>query len=131
MPNMANITVKNAAGADVVYSGVVPSAGDRSPARWTAIAASGIAGHRPTLSVLTRDNAKKDGRVFEGSFRFPVVASGTDGLPKVMATVPFQVHGTLPTNVDAASVNDAFVQFSALLASSLIRQAANDGYAPT
>lgn len=131
MPNMANITVKNAAGEDVIYNGIVPSAGDRSPARWTAIAASGIPGHRPTLSVLTRDNAKKDGRVFESSFRCPIVASGPDGLPKIMATVPFQAHGTLPTNVNAAAVADAFVQFAALMASELIREVANDGYAPT
>lgn len=131
MPQMANITVKNAANADVVYSGTVPSAGDRSPARWVAIAASTIAGHRPTLSVLTRDNGNKNGRVLEASFRFPVVATGTDGMPKVLAIVPFQVHGTLPTNVDATVVQDAFIQCMALMNSTLIKQVAADGYAPT
>lgn len=131
MPNMANITVKNGADQDVTYNGVVSSAGDRSPARWTAISASTIAGHRPTLSVLTRDNGNKNGRVLEASFRYPVVATGADGMPKVVAIVPFQVHGTLPTNVDGSVVTDAFVQCVALLNSSLMREVAADGYAPT
>lgn len=131
MPQMANITVKNAANEDVVYNGIVSSAGDRSPARWTAISASSIAGHRPTLSVLTRDNGNKNGRVMEVSFRFPIVTTGTDGRPQLTAIVPFQVHGTLPTNVDATLVQDAFVQCMALLNSDLFKEMAANGYAPT
>lgn len=131
MPNLANITVKDAANADVVYNGVVPSAGDRSPARFQAIAASPIAGNRPTLSVLTRDNGNKDGRVLEASFRFPITATDPNGTVRTVAVVPMQVHGTLPTNVDASKVADAYVQFAGLMASALLKAVAADGYAPT
>lgn len=130
MPAMANITVKDAANADVVYNAAAPSAGDRSPAVWRCNAASSIIGHRPHFTVLTRDNQKQNGRAFEARFSFPIV-DDVDGLPTVLAKMPFQVTGTLPTNVDSAVVNDAFIQMGNLLVSTLIRSVASEGYAPT
>lgn len=130
MPAMGNITVKNAANADVVYTASVPSAGDRSPARWTANAASAIIGFRPVLQVVTRDNGKQSGRHMEATFRYPIVET-IEGRPTVTATVPFTLSGTLPTNVDGTLVSDAFVQLGNLLASSLIRAVASEGYSPT
>lgn len=130
MPQMANITVKNGAGTDVIYVSAVPSAGDRSPAVWTANALSPISGHRPKFTVSTRDNGRQNGRHMSGSFRFPIIDS-TTGKPVVDAIVPLSFEGTLPTNVDAATVVDAFTQFGNLVASTLVRQSASDGYAPT
>lgn len=132
MPNMADITVKNAAAADVVYVAKTPSAGDRVPARWSQDAANTIPGQRPTFLVVTRDNAKQNARAFESSFRFPVTQINTGtGMSEVLAYVPFTVSGTLPTNVDADKVNDAFVQLGNLIASTLVRAVAQTGYAPT
>lgn len=130
MPNMANITVKNKAGTDVIYVAATPSAGDSSPAVWRLNAASAILAHRPRLTLATRDNARKNGRVIEGSFQFPVVET-VGGVDVITATVPLRINGTLPTNVSSATVADAFVQFGNLLASTLIRSAAEEGYAPT
>lgn len=130
MPSMANITVKDAANVDVVYNGVVPSAGDRSAAVWRANALQPQIANRPTFTVVTRDNAKQDGRVFHATYKFPIIET-IGGLTSRTATMPFTIEGTLPTNVDAAKVNDAFTQMGNLLASALVRSAAAEGYAPT
>lgn len=130
MPSMANITVKNAANVDVVYVAKTASAGDKSPARWTVDAANPIAGFRPVFQVQTRDNGSNNGRVFESTLRFPVLST-VAGVDQKDATVPFEVRGTLPTNVDSAKVKDAFVQLGNLLVSALVRDVADTGYAPT
>lgn len=130
MPAMANITVKNAANVDVVYVAKVPSAGDRSPARWTFDAASPIIGFRPTLEMMTRSNGSGNGRICEFNYSFPItkVVSGETVLA---GKAPFKGAFTLPTNVDGSIASDAFVQLGNLIASALIRSAAADGYAPT
>lgn len=131
MPTMANITVKNAANADVVYNAATASAGDRSPAIWRVNAAQTIIGLRPKFSFVTRDNARGNARLYDAEFHFPVVGTDANSNPVLLATVPLRSSGTLPTNVDAAVVKDAFVQFGNLLVSTLIRSAAEEGYAPT
>lgn len=130
MPSMANITVKNGAAADVVYVASVPSAGDKTPAKWTENAASGIVGHRPTLTMGTRDNGSKNARVVDLTSKTPIVEL-LNGVPTVVASVVLSTQGSLPTNVDATKVADAFIKHGNLIASALIRQAAQDGYAPT
>lgn len=132
MPAMANITVKNAANADVIFTAATPSAGDRSPAVWRANGSSAIIGHRPMFQMVTRENGRQNGRVVEVTYRHPIVDSTTTpGSPKVIATVPFTISGTLPTNVDVALVKDAFIQLGNLLVSTLIRSSIEEGYAPT
>lgn len=130
MPSMANITVLNAAGGNVIYVAKVPSAGDRSPAVWTADALSTVAGFRPKLDVVTRTNGNKNGRIIEGNYAFPVTAT-VNGVLTLLGTVPLRFSGTLPTTLDTTVVNDAYVQFGNLLVSTLMRSAANEGYAPS
>lgn len=130
MPSMANITVKNAANVDVVYTAAVPSAGDRSPARWTANALSPIIGFRPTLEMTTRANGSGNGRICEFNFVFPVTAE-VNGVTTLLARVPFKGAFTAATNIDATKVADAFTQLGNLLASALIREGVSTGYAPT
>lgn len=130
MPSMANISVQNKAAATVVYVAATPSAGDRSPAVWRLSAASAVIGNRPKFQLLTRDNSRGNGRVFQASFSFPILQT-IAGVETVVAKVPLSVEGTLPTNVDNALVEDAFVQFGNLLVSALIRASASEGYAPT
>ena len=71
MPSMADITVKNKANVDVVYVAKVPSAGDKTPARWTADALHGIAGFRPSFTTGTRNNSSQNARVLEANYAFP------------------------------------------------------------
>lgn len=132
MPSMANITIKNAANADVVWVAASPSSGEKSPAVWRYNAQSDKLAFRPTFALTMKENGRRNGRIFSAEFKFPLAGENSDtGSPYLYATIPFNVSGTLPTNVDVMTLNDAFVQFGNLLASTLIRAAANEGYAPT
>jgi hypothetical protein len=132
MPSMANITVLDRAGANVVYTAATPSAGDRSPAVWRANALSAILGNRPVFSILSRDNTRKNGRHFTAHFRFPVTyVDATSGLEKVIGIVPISLEMTVPTNLEEHPIEDAFTQLGNLLVSSLIRSAVTSGYSPT
>lgn len=132
MPNMANITIKNAANADVVWVAASPSSGEKSPAVWRFNAQSDKLAYRPHFSLILKENGRKNGRIFSAEFRFPLAGENSDtGSPYLYATIPFNISGTLPTNVDVMTLNDAFTQLGNLLASTLVRSAAAEGYAPT
>lgn len=79
MATIANITVKNRLGADVVYAASQGSAGDKNPAIWRQDAAGTNYASRPEFRVTVRSNASNTTRVTEGAFKFPVV-DGVTGL---------------------------------------------------
>lgn len=130
MPNINSITVKNAANADVVYTPVQPSSGDRTPAIWRNNADTQIMALRPVFRISMRNNGNNSGRVVEGSLRFPVYVE-KDGMDTQLATVPLSFSGTLPTNIPVDWVSDAFIQFGNLIVSTLVRAAIQDMTAPT
>lgn len=130
MPNMANITVKNVANADVIYVAATPSAGDRSPAVWRQNALSSVMGHRPVFTALSRDNAAGTARNVSFTFKYPVtVIDG--GVTKVLHTIPIRCEAVLPTDISVDLNSEAFTQFGNLMVSSLIRSSISEGYAPT
>lgn len=130
MANMANITIKKADGTtDITYHAQVASAGDQSPALWRANAVSPVPGFRPTFTLRTRDNGPRTARSFNSAFRLPVVVA-INGVDTVVATIPIDVTGTLPTKVDASHVKEAIYQSGNLIVSALVRQSLEEGYAP-
>lgn len=131
MPSMANITVKDTANGDVTYNAATASAGDSSPAVWRNNSANNALAFRPTFTVLTRDNARRNGRVFRATFKWPVVTVDALSNDVLVATVPFEVNGTLPTNINSAFLTEAFTQLGNLLVSTLVRSVVTEGYAPT
>lgn len=131
MPDIANITVKKNDGTtDVVYTKLVPSAGDTSPAKWRSDSVSTIPAHRPTLQMLTQNNAKKNARVERISYAYPVFITES-GVEKKIGVIPMELNATIGTNFDQSVVNEAVSQFTNLAVSALIRQSMKDGYAPT
>lgn len=130
MTTMADITIKAYDGTtDVVFKAQVGSAGDRSPAVWRVVAASVIPMHRPSLTLTTRDNGPKTGRLFNMVTKFPVVET-VDGRPVVVASIPISISGTLPTNIDVAHVCEAVYQSGNLAVSQEVRDALISGFAP-
>lgn len=130
MPTMADISVLNKAGASVVYVAKVPSAGDKTPARWVLDAAHSIQGFRPTFTVGTRNNGSQNARVFELNGSFPIIQT-INAVDSVAAKMTMQVTATLPTNADSTKVSDGYVQMSNAMVSVLLRAVADSGYAPT
>lgn len=131
MAQIANITVKKNDGTtDMVYTALVPSAGDTVPAQWRADAASTIPAHRPTLKMLTQNNSKRNARVERISFAYPVFQT-IGGVEQKIGVIPMELNATIGTNFDTAIINEAVTQFGNLVVSALIRQSMKDGYAPT
>lgn len=124
MPALADITIKKAdAVTNVTFNAVAPSAGDGFPAIWRSNAASSIMGHRPVLKILLKDNASKNGRVFQGSVEFPHTSTHpTSGAVIQYAKTPIRFEGTLPGNVPLAEVREAVHQAGNLFVAALVRQ---------
>lgn len=131
MPSMANITVKKADGTtSVVYTVLAPSAGDKSPSKWRANAASSIPSHRPMVDLTARDNGTKDGRRVTMVGKFPILGT-ENGVEVVLAIVPLEFTALIPQNVDAAQAAEAVAQFSNFTVDALIRACFTEGYAAT
>ena len=134
MPNMADITVKNAANADVIYVKAAPSPGDKLPAIWTQNAASTRLANRPRFSFLMRPSQGNGqgakARRMESHLTFPVVEM-INGVATVTGVPLGQSSFVLPTDCDWGQVIDAFTQWGNLHIAALIRAAISEGYAPT
>lgn len=130
MPSMANITVKKADGTtDVVFSALTPSAGDTVPAQW-APTTEAVPDFRPKVTLVTTNNGSRTARRFRLLFTYPVKAE-VNGVNQVVAKVPVEITGTLPTNVSSTEVQEAIYQSGNFFTSSLVRESLVAGYSPT
>lgn len=135
MPTMASITVKKADGTtDIVYDSLTPVGGDGSPAEWrqdTGQAAGFPVGLRPRLKVSTKWNGPKTARIEAVEFTMPyAVQDSTTTLYSAKDQVLFKGTLTLPVAIPAANFKEAAYQVGNLLASALIKQIGETGYAP-
>lgn len=132
MSNMANITVKKADGTtDVIYVAAQPSAGDKTPARWTQNAYNGILGLRPKLEMTTQPNGSGSMRQARIRFNYPLFYTDLSvSQDKIIASVGAELVVYLPNTLTSTQYNEAFRQFGNLLSSTLIRDAVSEAYAP-
>lgn len=132
MPNMANVTIKKNDGAtDVVYTAVVPSAGDKTPAIWKNQTIGTANAHRPELKLLSRENGTASARRVEGTFTYPTLVTGSDGKTNVADKVILNVSGVMPKGMPDVDVNEAVSQGFNLFAAALLKESFKTGYAPT
>lgn len=131
MPTMQNITIKNSSNADVIYVAKVASAGEKSPAIWSADALNVVPGNRPTLKVSAHPNGPGTTRVVNVELTFPIVETNVQGGQTRVGSVPFRVYAALPLNLSESVVVDAITQGLNLVSSALMRDVLTTGYAPT
>lgn len=132
MSQIANITVKKNDGTtDIVYTAVVPSAGDKTPAIWRSNTVGSAAAHRPELRVSSQSNGPKTARRVEVTFVYPTTVTGSDGKVTVSDRQVFTGAWVIPTGMPDADVNEAISQGVNLLASTLLKDTLKSGYAPT
>ncbi|DAD50180.1 TPA_asm: coat protein [ssRNA phage Esthiorhiza.2_36] len=132
MPTMATITIKKNDGTtDAVYTAIVASGGDKSPALWRYDAAPGYPGQKPKASVSSRDNGDKTARRIEGTFSYPSVYTDTaTSTTKVLGTAICNFSCVLPMALPTADQNEFGAQLGNFLASALIKSVNQTGYAP-
>jgi hypothetical protein len=130
---MANITVKADDGTtDVVYTALVASGGDRSPAVWRANASTGTPGQRPELRISSRNNGDNTARRIDGQFTFPSVYTDTNtSTTKVLNRANASFSAVLPADFPDASANEFGAQLGNLLAAALVEEILSTGYSAT
>lgn len=132
MPQMANITVKNAANTDVVFEQVTAASGDNSPARWELTAASPMPLGRPYAELLARPNADKSARKVIPVLVCPyVLTDASTGQQRVSGNVVFR-NGEMvrPRNIPDTFVADCVAYWAGLTGSTLWKASFNSGHAP-
>lgn len=131
MPQIANITVKKNDGTtDIVYAGVVPSAGDRSPAIWRSPVGAAPA-FKPELRVRTTPNASNTVRRLEGEYAYPITAAATDGKITVVDKPKMTLTVSCPQGVAQTELDEFVSQGLNLFSSTLVKSMAKEGYAAT
>lgn len=131
MPSLANITVKKNDGTtDITYAGVVPSAGDRSPAIWRSPLGAAPA-FKAELRVRTLPNAANTVRRLEAEYAYPITATATDGKVSVVDKPKMTIVISSPQAVDQAEIDEFVSQGLNLAASVLFKDMAKQGYAAT
>lgn len=130
MTAITNITVKDAANADVVLVAEIGSAGDKTPARWSVVAASATPAYRPRLSHVTGYNANRTTRVNNLEYVHPVTAT-VNGVETVIGQIPVRLYAANPQNLPQTHVDNAVTIATNAFVSGAIRAALKAGYAPT
>lgn len=132
MPQMANITVKKNDGTtDIVYTAVVPSAGDKSPAVWRSNTIGTAPAHRPELRVTSQPNGQATARRIEGTLMYPQTVTGSDGKITVANKAFLSFSALVPQSMTDADINEFVSQGANLVASTLMKDVVKSGYAPT
>jgi hypothetical protein len=132
MPQLANITVKKNDGTtDVVYTGVVPSAGDKSPAVWRSNSVGAAMAFRPEFRLTSQSNANRTLRRVEGTYTYPTTATDSAGKTVVADRGFINFSAGVPQSMPDADVNEFVSQGLNLLVSTLVKDSVKTGYAPT
>lgn len=132
MPQIANITIKKNDGTtDVLYTAVVPSAGDKSPAVWRNLTVGTAAGHRPEARLTSRANGTGTARRMDGAFTYPTLVTDTSGKTQVADRFILNLSGVIPLGMPDTDLNEAVSQALNFFAAQLSKDSFKSGYAPT
>lgn len=132
MPTMANITVKkNDNTTDVVYTAVIASGGDKSPAVWRNNTIGTAAAQRPEFRMESRFNGDQTARRVDGSYTYPSLTTGSDGKINVASRFNLTFSAVVPAGMLDADLNEGVAQSLHLLASALAVSSIQAGFAPT
>lgn len=130
MPSLSNITVKKADGTtDVVWSGIVPSSGDKTPAVWKSLTVGATPGVRPEFRVISESNAAGTTRRVKSSMNWPSSVVDANGRPVVLDKCSGSTLFTVAQNMTDAEISEFVNQYANLLASALYKEMCKTGYA--
>lgn len=126
---ITNVTVKNAANADVTFVAKMGSSGDKIPARWSIDAASLIPRNRSTLNMASHSNGNGTTRIFQTELELKILGT-IDGKESVIGLVPMRLYTALPTTLPENLVADAVTTGLNVLGAVKTREFILSGFAP-
>lgn len=133
MPAIANVTVKkNDNTTDIIFTAVVPSSGDGTPAVWRSQSVGSAASHQPEIRLGSKTGGNGTKRVLRATYVYPQIATNTTtGVTSVIDRVVASVDWQIPLGMTATDVNEAVSQFAHLLATTLMKDSVKSGFAPS
>jgi len=132
MPQLANITVKKNDGVtDIIYTGVVPSSGDKNPAVWKYQAAGVAIGQQPEFRLTARESGDGKRELRSTMFYPQVSTNSTTGVTSVVRKAMGSATWVLDKEMNATDVNEFVSQFANLMASALVKSCVQSGYSAT
>jgi hypothetical protein len=132
MAAMADITVKKAdETTNIVYTGKVASAGDRTAAVWKSETVGTAPAHNPSFSLTSRSNGDGKVRRVEHAGAYPQTATAADGSVTVVNIAQGSGSFAIPQGMPQTDINEFVAQYCNMLASVLIKASIKAGYAPT
>lgn len=130
MPQLANITVKKADGTtDIVWTGIVPSSGDKSPAVWKSLTVGATPGVRPEFRAISESNAAGTTRRLKTSISWPSSVVDANGRPVVLDKCSGSSLFTIAQSMNDTEIAEFCNQYANLLASALHKEMCKSGYA--
>lgn len=135
MPSMASLTVKKAdETTNIVYDALTPAAGDSSDAVWrqdTGAVAGMPVGHRAQLAMRTTFNGPRTARRAVITFIRPYSTQNTTTSKyEFKDSCVARLELTMPQAIPASEISESVRQFLNCVSQTLIKQAAETGYAP-
>lgn len=133
MPQLADITVKKADGTtDILWTGVVSSAGDRTASRHASKTVSSIPAFQPQMSVKSEANGDASVRRVHVNIVYPytVTDSGTNQTTK-LGQASFRGEWSVSQEMPQTTVDEFAAQVANLVDSTLLVDVVKAQVAPT
>lgn len=133
MPQMADIIVKKNDGTtNVTYSAVNPSSGDKTAAVWKSLAVGTAPAHNPELRATGKETQRGTHRQVHLTYQYPqLYTDSTTTLTMVQDRGRADATFDFPKSMTQADINELVSQFANLVSSTLIKDSAKSGYAPS
>jgi hypothetical protein len=122
---------KNDGVTDIVYTAMIPSAGDKSAAIWRSNTIGSAAAFRPEFQAISASNGPKTARRVTFKYSFPSLVTGGDGRTSVSDRMILDVSAVVPLGMNDVDLNEAVSQGLNLLSTTLIKDTVKAGFAPT
>lgn len=131
MPQLADITAKNAAAANVVFKGLVPASGE-TPALWRAQSVVAVPAAQPYMRIAHRKNADRSAQKVTGDIGVPFfVTDASTGKVTVQGSIPFNFSITKPDTVPDGFAADYAAYVQSLIGSVLFKDVLINAFSAT
>lgn len=128
MAAFGNITAKDAAAANVIFTGLTRATG-QSPATWRALTQGTSAASQPTVTMVSKRNPRGNAQKIVGKITIPVVQA-IGGIDSVVGYNQFDFQTTV-LDVSPETVKSDMAAYTvSLLADAQFKDAVQSGYTP-
>lgn len=131
MPQLANLVVKKSDSANVTYTALMGSAGDKLPAVWRDETFNAQISNRPLFTLQAKSAKAGAQRILEGKFVYPeLVTNTTTNTTTVKTRCIGSFSCTVDQNTSSVAAKDFAAIFGNIIASALVSSSIVEGYAP-